>query len=152
MRTVQCILKQRLEVNFYWITVHCSEEEVEETISSIIKEVSSQNIRDYLHFLTAEPHIAAGPRQVQVEQIISISDGLRWISPFTGTEYWQTGWEISGPSSGWTASVWTPTISSSPCRTPTVPTRCTNNKQTNKQTNNKQGAPSGQWRQGPVHI
>ena len=67
--------------------MHCSEEEVEETISSIIKEVNSQNIRDYLHFLTAEPHIAAGPRQVQVEQIISIFDGLRWISPFTGTEY-----------------------------------------------------------------
>ena len=40
----------------------CSDEDIQKTISSVLASVESSRIRSYLQFLTAEPHIAAGPR------------------------------------------------------------------------------------------
>ena len=43
-----------------------SDEEIEKTISSVLGSVESDRIRSYLKFLTAEPHIAAGPRDLEL--------------------------------------------------------------------------------------
>ena len=51
----------------YLITFLFSDSEIEETISGVISAVKSENIRSYLQFLTAEPHIAAGPRQGSID-------------------------------------------------------------------------------------
>ena len=43
-----------------------SDDEIEATISSVLGSVESERIRSYLKYLTAEPHIAAGPRDLEL--------------------------------------------------------------------------------------
>ena len=52
--------------SLYLLLFFSSHEEIEKTISSVLGSVESDRIRSFLKFLTAEPHIAGGPRDLEL--------------------------------------------------------------------------------------